>query len=91
VLKKLLKDNRGVGVVLGIAVLSFILLPLVYFPLSYAWDTFFIKVTGSYVFTGITANAIVFVNVLISWLIIFGLLFTINWAIVQAKSRRYQA
>ncbi len=90
-MKKFLSDRRGVAWVYGVAVISILLMPIVYFPLDVAWDAIFESVTGSYVFTGSTASAITFVQVIINYLLVFGLLFTINWAIVQAKARRYQA
>jgi hypothetical protein len=83
-------NRRGIAWALGVAVLSILLMPIVYFPLSVAWDNVYYAVTDGYVFTGTTASAITVVQVIISYLIVFGLLFTINWAIVQAKARRYQ-
>lgn len=79
------------GWVVGVAVISILLMPVVYYPLSYAWDAVFYPVTDMYVFSGTTAYAIIFVQVIINYLVVFGLLFTINWAIVQAKARRYNA
>jgi hypothetical protein len=91
VFQKLKKDKSGVGWVLGVAVLSILLMPFVYFPLSYAWDQVCLFITDSYVFTGVYANALNVVKFLISYLLVFGFLFTINWAIVNSKARRYQA
>jgi hypothetical protein len=88
-LEKLRNDKRGIAWVLGVAVLSILLMPFVYFPLSYAWDQFYVAVTDSYVFTGVYANAIRVVQIIISYLVVFGLFYTINWAIVNAKARRY--
>lgn len=91
-IKKLLRslwlDNCGVAWVVGVAVISILLMPVVYYPLDAAWDVVFYSVTGGYVFTGTTASAVTFVQVLINYLIVFGLLFTVNWALVQAKARR---
>jgi len=78
-----------VGWVLGVAVISVLLMPVVYYPLDVAWDTVFYAVTDSYTFTGTTASAITFVQIIIDYLCIFGLLFIVNWSIVQAKARRY--
>lgn len=89
-LASIVNDNSGIAWVLGVAVLSILLMPLVYFPLSYTWDQFSELVYGEYVFTGVYAASIRVVQVIISYLLAFGLLFTINWAIVQAKARRYQ-
>jgi hypothetical protein len=87
-LRRFREDRRGVAWVVGVAVISILLMPVVYYPLDYAWDVVFYSVTGGYVFTGTTASAVTFVKVIINYLIVFGLLFTINWAIVQAKARR---
>ena len=83
-------DNRGVGWVIGVAIISVLLMPVVYFPMSVAWDAVFYSVTESYTFTGVTASAITFVQVIINYLVVFGLLFVVNWSIVQAKARRFQ-
>lgn len=90
-LKKLRSDRRGVGWVLGVAVLSIVFMPVIYFPLCYAWDNMLVVFTSNYTFTGVTANVITIVRMLIAYMLVFGVLFTINWAIVQAKMRRYQA
>ena len=88
-LQRFRRNQQGVAWVIGVAVISILLTPVVYFPLSAAWDAVYYSVTDNYVFTGTTASSIMFVQVVISYLVVFGLLFTINWAIVQAKSRRY--
>lgn len=90
-LRKFRNDCRGVGWVIGVAVISILLMPIVYYPLDAAWDAVFVAVTGGYTFTGTTAFAISFVQVVINYLVIFGLIFVINWSIVQAKARRFQA
>lgn len=84
------RDRRGVAWVLGVAVLGVLLMPVVYFPLSYAWDQLYALVTDGYVFTGVYANALMVVQIIISYLLAFSLLFIVNWAVVQAKARRYQ-
>ena len=75
-LRRFREDRRGVAWVVGVAVISILLMPVVYYPLDYAWDVVFYSVTGGYVFTGTTASAVKFVQVLINYLIVFGLLFT---------------
>ena len=77
--------------VIGVAILSIFLMPIVYFPLDYAWDAVYVAIVADYTFTGATASAITVVQLIISYLCIFGLLFTINWAIVQAKAKSYEA
>jgi hypothetical protein len=90
-LRRFREDRRGVGWVVGVAVISILLMPVVYYPLDAAWDSVFYFITADYVFTGSTASAITFVQVVVNYLLVFGLLFTINYAIVQAKARRYNA
>jgi hypothetical protein len=82
-------DKRGIGWVLGVAVLSILFLPIIYFPLNYAWDQLYGVITDGYTFTGVTAQAVTVVQLVISYLMAFSIFFTINWAIVQAKSQRY--
>lgn len=77
--------------VIGVAIISIFLMPIVYFPVDYAWDAVYVAIVADYTFTGATANAITVVQLIISYLCIFGLLFTINWAIVQAKAKSYEA
>jgi len=90
-MRSFLKDKRAVGWVFGVAAISILIMPFVYFPLDYAWDQVYVSIVGDYTFTGTTASAITVVQVIISYMCAFGLLFTINWAIVQAKAQRYQA
>lgn len=66
-------------------------MPVIYFPLSYTWDKIYVYIVSGYTFTGAYASAITVVQVIISYLCAFGLLFVVNWAIVQAKAGRYDA
>lgn len=75
--------------VIGCAIISVVLMPIIYFPLDYAWDQLLVTISAQYTFTGATANAITIVQLIISYLCAFGLLFTIAWAIIQAKARSY--
>jgi hypothetical protein len=88
--RNIIKDERAVSWVLGVAVICILLMPVVYFPLDYAWDQVEATITGGYTFTGATANALMVVEIIINYICVFGLIFTVNWAIVQAKSRGYQ-
>ena len=90
-LKRLRSNRSGSSYVLGIAILSIAFTPVMYFPLSYAWDQAYTVITANYTFTGVTASALTVVQFIISYMLIFGIIFTINWAVVQAKQRRYQA
>lgn len=88
-LKRIAANNNGVGWVFGVAFIALLVMPVIYFPLSYTWDQLSEMILGEYVFTGAYANSLMVVQVIISYLTAFGLLFVINWAIVQAKARRY--
>lgn len=83
------RNQQGLAWVIGIAIIAILFMPIVYFPLDYAWDVVYISIVGDYVFTGSTASAIVMVQFIISYMLAFGLIFVVNWAIVQAKSGRY--
>ncbi len=84
------RDERALAAALGIALISVLFMPFVYFPLSYAWDQVYAAIVGGYTFTGSTAYAVTFVQILVSYLLGFGILFTVNWVIVQAKAGRYE-
>jgi hypothetical protein len=90
-LQRFKNDKRGVGWILGLALLAILFLPVIYFPLNFAWDQLYGVIAAEYVFTGVTAQAITVVQVIISYMMAFALLITINWAIVQSKSKRYEA
>jgi hypothetical protein len=83
------RDQRALAWVLGVAVIAILLMPIVYFPLDYAWDQVYVSIVGDYTFTGSTALAVTVVQFILSYLCAFGLLFVVNWAIVQAKAGRY--
>jgi hypothetical protein len=89
-IRRFVKDTQGIGWVLGIAILSIALMPVIYFPLSYSWDQVYGAVTDGYTFTGVYVDAITVVQLIISYMLVFGVLFTINWAIIQAKASRYE-
>lgn len=88
-LTKFRNDKRGIAWVLGTAVVSLFIMPIIYFPLSYAWDQVYAAITSGYTFTGTSALAITAVQMILSYLMAFGVLFTIVWASVQAKKSRY--
>jgi hypothetical protein len=84
-------DQKGIGWVLGVAIISIAFLPVIYFPLNYAWDQLYGVIAASYTFTGVTAQAIIVVQVIISYLMAFSMFFTIIWSIIQAKARKYES
>jgi hypothetical protein len=90
-LTKFKNDKKGIAWVLGMAIISICFLPIIYFPLSYAFDQVYTVIVGEYTFTGVTAQAITVVQLILSYLMGFAMIFTVNWAIVQAKSKRYEA
>lgn len=88
-MRSFIKDERAIGWVLGVAIIAILLMPVVYFPLDYAWDLVFLQITGDYTFTGTIGLAVDTVRIIINYLLVFGLLIVINWAVVQAKARSY--
>jgi uncharacterized integral membrane protein len=89
-LKRWKNDRQGIAWVVGVAVISICLTPVIYFPLSMAWDNVSDAVTESYTFTGTAASAVTAVGLIISYLAIFSLIFTVAWAITNAKKQRYE-
>jgi hypothetical protein len=88
-LRELKTNKQGIAYVIGVAFLSVVFMPFVYFPLSMAWDQLYTAITGDYVFTGVFVPVITVVRLFISYLLIFALLFTIAWALTNAKKKRY--
>lgn len=86
-LKTFRSNRNGIAWIIGVALLSIALMPVVYFPLDYAWDQTYAAVAETYTFTGTYALSITAVQFIISYLVVFGLLFTIAWAITNAKSK----
>lgn len=76
--------------VIGAALITIVFLPVVYFPLDYAWDALETVILGEYTFIGVTAYALTAVELIIDYLMIFSLLIVVNWAIVQSKARSYE-
>ena len=83
------RDQRGLAWVIGVALLAIAFMPVIYFPLDYTWDQVYAAIAGDYTFTGATASSVTVVQFIISYMLAFGLLFVVNWAIVQAKAGRY--
>jgi hypothetical protein len=90
-LKRFRNSRSGVGWVIGVALISVVLAPFVWFPLAYAWDQVYANVVGSYTFTGDYVYAIAIVQVFVSYIIVFTLIATVMWAIIQAKARKFEA
>jgi len=90
-LTKFKNDQRGIGWVIGMAVLAILFLPVIYFPLNYAWDQLYGIIIGQYTFTGTAAEAINVVQLIISYLMAFAMFTIVYWSIIQAKAKRYEA
>ena len=83
------KNQSGLAWIWAVALLSLILMPIIYFPLSYVFDHLYATITGSYTFTGDTAYGLAAIKMIISFLLFIGVLIVINWAIVQSKASSY--
>jgi hypothetical protein len=88
-LRKFLKDTSGLAWIWAMLVIYIVLGAVVYFPLSYAWDHIYVAIVGDYTFTGNTLAGILAIKFIISYLLVFGLLFAINWAITNSKAEQY--
>ena len=58
--------------VVGVAVIAICIMPIIYFPMSTAWDQVEGTVTQNYTFTGQAAMSLMVVNLIISYLVGFG-------------------
>ena len=83
------QNTSGLAYVWAVCLLTIILMPIVYFPLSYVWDHLYASITGSYTFTGDTALGLAAIKMIISLLLVIGMVIMINWGIVQSKSSSY--
>jgi hypothetical protein len=88
-LRRFRNDEKGIGWVIGTAVLSILFLPFIFFPLNYAWDQLCGIIEADYTFVGNAALALICVKLIISYLMSLGLFATVIWSIVQAKARKY--
>ena len=82
-------DTKGLAWIWAMGAIFIILGAIVYFPLSYAWDHVYVAIVGNYTFTGNTASGLSVIQLIISYLLAFGILFTINWMIVNSKAENY--
>ena len=88
-MRSFLRDESALAWIWAISVISLALGAVVYFPLSYTWQHLYAFIVGDYVFTGDTYYALVAIQFIISYLLVFGTILTINWAIVNAKASQY--
>jgi accessory gene regulator protein AgrB len=88
-MKNILNDNQGIAYIWALAILSLLLAAVLYFPLSYVWDTLYTDITGGYTFTGNTALGIAAVKFICSYLLGFVVIAVINWMLVNAKASSY--
>jgi hypothetical protein len=70
--------------------IGLVLMPVVYFPLSYAWDHLYVYIAGTYTFTGDSASAITAIKLIISYMLALGVIFFLNWMIVNSKAQQYE-
>ena len=87
--RKFLKNNSGLAYIYAVGLLSFLLMPFVYFPFSYAFDHVYTLIVGDYTFTGTTALGIAAIQFIMSYMLAFGAIFTVAWMIVNAHAQQY--
>jgi hypothetical protein len=80
-------DTSGLAWIWAIAILTFVMMPVIYFPLSYVFDHLYVSITGTYTFTGDTAYGLAAIKLIVSFLLFIGVVIVINWSIVQSKAQ----
>lgn len=88
--RNLWRDTSGIAYVWAMFAILIVLGAVLYFPMSYVWDKVYTTITGDYVFTGDTALGIAAINLVMSYLMAFVVIFGINWVIVNSKSEAYE-
>ena len=88
-MRNFIRDEKALAWIWAISLISLALSAVVYFPLSYAFEHLYAFIIGGYTFTGDTYYALVAIQFITSYLLVFGTILTINWAIVNAKSSAY--
>lgn len=84
------RDQKGIAWVIGVFVITLALMPVVFFPMQLAWDQVEGAITDNYTFTGSMASSFVVVNVTINYILVFGIIYSIAWAITNAKAKKYE-
>ena len=87
--KGFIQNKSALAYVWAMGALAIGLNVAVYFPLSYAFEHVYALIVGSYQFTGDTALGLAAISFICSSLLAIGLIFTINWAFVNAKASQY--
>ena len=87
--KSFRKSTSGIVWAWAMVFIMIVLGAVLYFPLSFAWDAVYSNVMGEYVFTGNTALGITVIQLIVSYLMAFSVIFAINWLIVQSKQEGY--
>jgi hypothetical protein len=87
--EKFKHDQVGLAYVWAMAAIMIVLGAIIYFPLSYAYDAVYTNIVGNYTFTGTTALGITAIQLIVSYMLGFLVIFTVNWMLVQAKMQRY--
>jgi accessory gene regulator protein AgrB len=88
-LKNFINNKEGLAYILAMFFLSIVLDVAVYFPLSYVWDHLYAYITSGYTFTGDTLYGLEAIQLIISYLLAIGLIFTVNYMFVNAKAQQY--
>lgn len=88
-MRNFVKDERAIVWAWAMLIIALILGAVIFFPLSYAWDQVYTNIVGQYTFTGDTALGITVIQIIMSYMMGFAVIFGVNWLIVQSKSEAY--
>lgn len=83
------RNTKAIAPLWGIACMTIIFFPLIFWCLSVFLDGVSSSVFGIYSFVGVTASAWTLVKTLISALPVFVLIIVVIWTAVNAKSQSY--
>ena len=88
-LKRFIQNKSGLAAIWGIALMSLIFFPLIYWVMSVLLDNISETVFGLVTFSGVTASSWVLVKAVISALPVFVILIVVLWSAVNAKMQAY--
>jgi hypothetical protein len=84
--KKTRANRTGIAWVWAVAAISIAFMPFVYWAIGWPYDLVVTQVLSLYTFSGFMASALTAVRLIISYLLAFGLIFIVIWALVQSRT-----
>jgi len=88
-LKRFVRNERALAWQLTVGILSIVFMPLLYLPVSVAFDGIYYAITAAYTFTGPMGFAVTFAKVFVDYLLSLFLAFVVFWVLVNAKADPY--